>query len=109
MATLVDGGHHAMALSRAYYAAFYAASAALASLGRSSSRHAGLVAAFGRFVVREAGADPELGRTLASLFAARNVADYDEEVVVSAERAAASLAAATEFVDGVDAWLARRG
>jgi uncharacterized protein (UPF0332 family) len=95
----------AQAISRAYYAAFYAAESALTSLGQTRSKHSGVVAAFGRQVVRERGVDQETGRILRSLFEQRNNSDYGE---ADASRSDAEFAIrdAQRFVDAVDLWLA---
>jgi uncharacterized protein len=97
----------AQAVSRAYYAAFYAAEQALGSLGESRSKHSGVIAAFGRFVVREGGLEQETGRILRSLFEQRNDVDYGEAV---ASRSDAELAIrdAQRFVDAVESWLTGR-
>ena len=44
---LLDDGDHDFAMSRAYYAMFYAATAALLSLEVKRSKHSGVIAAFG--------------------------------------------------------------
>lgn len=97
----------AQAISRAYYAAFYAAEQALASLGESRSKHSGTIAAFGRLVVREGGLDEETGRILRSLFEQRNDVDYGE-AVASREDAELAIRDAERFVDRVESWLAER-
>lgn len=95
------------AASRAYYGAFYAAEAALLSLGETRSKHSGVISAFGLMVIKEGGFDPVLGGELRRLFELRGVADYlwldepqpdDYDPVAAAER----------FVDGVVRWLATR-
>jgi uncharacterized protein (UPF0332 family) len=104
---LADGDFGAQALSRAYYAAFYAAEQAVASLGESRSKHAGVIAAFGRLVVREGGLAEETGRILRSLFEQRNAVDYGE-TVASRDDAELALRAAQRFVDSVESWLTDR-
>ena len=44
---LLSAGFGDQAISRAYYGAFYAAEAALLSLGETRSKHSGVLAAFG--------------------------------------------------------------
>jgi uncharacterized protein (UPF0332 family) len=108
-ARLLAGGSFAeQAISRAYYAAFYAAEAALATLGERRSKHSGVISAFGRLVVREGGLEEESGRVLRSLFEQRNSADYDE-VPASEENAERAIRDAERFVDSVESWLAGRG
>jgi uncharacterized protein (UPF0332 family) len=43
---LLDDGDHDFAISRAYYAMFYAATAALLSQNIKRSKHSGVIAAF---------------------------------------------------------------
>ena len=89
---------------RAYHAALYAAEMALASLSESRSKHSGVIAAFGRLVVREGGIGEEKGRTLRSLFEQRNNADYGE-AVASDRDAELATRDAQRFVDAVESWL----
>lgn len=104
---LAGEGFTAQAVSRAYYAGFYAAEMALAALGESRSKHAGVIAAFGKLVIREHGLDRSAGRALHSLFEMRLDADYDQEPVPPAE-ASAALEAAETCVDAVAEWLSAR-
>ena len=106
-ATLAREGFHEPAVSRAYYAAFYAAEAALLVLGESRSKHSGVVSAFGRFIVVDGGLDREVGRLLRSLFERRNLADY-EAVEASLDEALAAVEDATRLVDEVAVWIQRR-
>ena len=104
---LAGGGFAEQAISRAYYAAFYAAEEALLALGETRSKHSGVLAAFEKLVVREDGLDPASGRLLRSLFRRRNEADYG---AAPATREAADEATrdAERVVDAVEAWVARR-
>jgi uncharacterized protein (UPF0332 family) len=101
---LKHGGEEA-AISRACYAAFYAAKDALDLLGREQSTHSGVISAFGRFVVVEGGGDRAAGRALNALFDSRNRADYIV-MPMSADAAREAIEAAKVVVDAVDAWLA---
>jgi uncharacterized protein (UPF0332 family) len=103
---LADNGFPAQAVSRAYYAAFYAAEAALSVLGEVRSKHAGVIAAVGRMLVRERALDPDAGRLLRSLFERRSRADCEAEAVPQAEGSRA-IGDAEFVVDAITAWLAR--
>lgn len=59
---LAREGFPDQATSRAYYAAFFAAEAALLSLGETRSKHSGVIATFGRLVVKEGGFAPATAR-----------------------------------------------
>lgn len=74
---LAREGFAAQAVSRCYYAVFYAAEAALLSVGESRSKHAGVISAFGQLVVKREGVDERAGRLLRSLYDRRSHADYD--------------------------------
>src|SRR3989442_1696731 len=69
--TLAGAGHHADAVSRAYYAMFHAACALLASIGRTSRTHDGLRALVAEHFVRPGLLDPRLARLLAHAAADR--------------------------------------
>jgi uncharacterized protein (UPF0332 family) len=101
---LVKEGFGAQAISRAYFAAFFAAEAALLVLGETRSKHAGVISAFGRRVVREGGLDESAGRLLRSLFERRNQADYGS-ASMTLEEAKMALREAEQFVDAVAEWI----
>jgi uncharacterized protein (UPF0332 family) len=105
---LAKGDFAAQAVSRAYYAAFYAAEQALGSLGESRSKHSGVIAAFGSRVVREGGLDEAIGRILRSLYEQRNDVDYGE-ADASHKDADVAIRDAECFVDAVESWLGNRG
>lgn len=102
---LAESSFGAQAISRAYYAAFYAASAALQELGQTRSKQSGVVAAFEQLVVRGGGVDPLAGKLLRSLFRQRQEADYGSADASEAD-AATAVADAERFVDAVERWLA---
>jgi uncharacterized protein (UPF0332 family) len=104
---LAGGGFAVQAISRAYYAAFYAAERALATLGESRSKRSGVISTFGRRVIREGGLDEEAGRVLRSLFEQRNSADYDE-APASVDDAERAIGDAERFVNSVESWLESR-
>jgi uncharacterized protein (UPF0332 family) len=105
---LYRGGFGDQANSRAYYAAFDAASAALLTLGETRSKHSGVISAFGRLVIKDGGFDPSAGTALRRLFDRRNLADYDWLEGPDA-RDDDPTAIAEPFVDAVTAWIAERG
>jgi uncharacterized protein (UPF0332 family) len=98
----------AQAVSRAYYAAFYAAEAALLYVGETRAKHSGVVSAVGRLLVRERGLDEQAGRLLRSLFERRSQADY-ELAEVPAEEAARAVADAELVVHVIERWLPAGG
>lgn len=105
---LADHGFAAQAVSRSYSAAFYAAEEALLLVGEVRSKHAGVVAAVARLLVRERNLDAEAGRLLRSLFERRSRADYhlgdtpQDEAIRAVEDA-------TTVVDLLRRWIASVG
>ena len=104
----ITGGYPEQATSRAYYAAFYAASAALASVGVSRSKHSAVLAAFGEKVIKGGGLDPAVGASLRELFNLRIAADYTWLDVPRGSAAEDAVAPARPFVDAVAVWIADR-
>lgn len=104
---LLDGGFFAQAVSRAYYAAFFAASQALFVVEEQRGTHRSLIAAFGLHVVREGGLDPSAGRLLSRLLERRQAADYGE-LDVASDQAAEAISDAEQVVSLVGAWIADR-
>lgn len=97
---------HLEEASRAYYAAFYAAEAALLSLGETRSKHSGVLSAFGLLVVKQGGFDPKLAAELRRLFELRSIADYMLLDDVEPDEYD-PIDAAHRFVEGVKRWLGR--
>ena len=101
---LVREGFGEQSISRAYFAAFFAAEAALLVLGETRSKHSGVISAFGKRVVRDGGLDESVGRLLRSLFERRNQADYGS-ASLTLEEAEVALRDAEQYVDAVAAWI----
>lgn len=102
---LLGFGHAEAAVSRAYYAAVYAAKAALDHLGKEQSTHSAVISAFGQLVVKEQGASTTAGRALNRLHDSRTRADYTLGPTSDAD-ARNAIDRAKIVVDAVDAWLA---
>jgi uncharacterized protein (UPF0332 family) len=102
---LAGSGFGAQAISRAYFAAFFAAETALLLMGETRSKHSGVISAFGRRVVREGGFEESTGRSLRSLFERRNEADYGFGSAAS-EEAEFAIEDAQQFVAAVASWIA---
>ncbi len=101
---LASNGFEAQAVSRAYFAAFFAAEAALSALGETRSKHSGVISAFVHLLVRGGQLDEETGRLLRSLFERRNEADY-APVDVPVEEADGAVRDAERVVSAVETWL----
>lgn len=95
---LHEAGDSDFAVSRAYYAMFYAAEALLLRRNLSFSRHAGVIAALQREYVTSGELPREHHAALQRAFNARNVADY-ESTGVTTEAADETLRTAAVFLD----------
>jgi uncharacterized protein (UPF0332 family) len=104
---LLEAGFPSQALSRAYFAGFHAATAALLVLGEAPSTRSGVVSAFGRRVIEQGGLEREVGRSLRKLFEDRIDVDY-ALADVPAEEAGLAIAEAERLVDAATRWIESR-
>jgi uncharacterized protein (UPF0332 family) len=108
---LIQKEHYDFAVSRSYYAMFYAAQALLLTRDIRRTKHSAIIAAFNEHFIHTGELPHELFLSLRTAFEDRAEGDYGL-AVISAEQADGSLAAAREFVDRVSAkvasWLADR-
>jgi uncharacterized protein len=99
---LVEAGFPRQASSRAYYAAFYAARAALEAAGQTPPKtHSGMRSLFSDFARSTPSLGPEVGRSLGQLGTKRTRADYDEPTI-SVDEANEAIAKAQLVVDVVE-------
>ena len=97
------------ALSRAYYAMFYAATAALLSEGIRRRKHGGVISAFSEKFIRPGVLERAHQRALAMAFEDREIADYQAFAEFGAEHVAGRIAQAHSFVEAVRNLLTSRG
>ncbi len=90
--------YHDFAASRAYYAAFYAATALLLSEGVEMSKHSAVIASIHQRFVKTGRLAKERGRDLNRLFELRSVGDYGGPAHVSPDEAEQAIRAATDFL-----------
>lgn len=93
------------ALNRAFYACFYAASAALVLEGREFVKHTGVRAAVHRDLVKPGRLAPEFGQIYDELFNDRSEADYVPTSTFSPEDGASAVAKAERFVGALRVWM----
>jgi len=91
-------GHLRTAVSRAYYAMFYATTALLGSRGLWRSKHQGLIAAFGEHFVKPGLIEPRYGRILHDAFEARLDSDYAPQPDLNETLTRQLVAKAEDFV-----------
>ena len=107
--SILSQGFYAIAISRAYYAMFYAASALLASKNISRSRHSGVVSAFSEYFVKTGLLEAEYARMLAHAFNARLGSGYDVTSSVDKDSAEVVIQDARRFVDRIELYLQQTG
>ena len=95
---LVSNGFFELAVSRAYYAMFYIASAFILGRGLSFSSHSAVIGAFGRDFAKENVQLREFHRSLIDAQDMRNRSDYDLDSGIAAEDARAQIESACEFI-----------
>ena len=103
--TLLRDGFSESAVSRAYYAAFYLAQAALATKDISRNKHSGVIAAFGENLAKRSILPDKLHKLLRNLYELRITSDYSIEDEPSTQEAKEALATAKEFATVVEAYL----
>ena len=91
-------GRFSFAVNRCYYAAFYAASAALLARGLRFVKHSGVRAAVHRDLVKPGLAPEDHGRLYDRLFHDRQQGDYIEFVSFDAEEVGRTIAESTTLV-----------
>jgi len=98
---LVDKEYFDIAAARAYYAAFYAASALLLSQGIDTNKHSGVIALIHQYFVKTGKLDKDQGKNLNWLFEIRGVGDYGVSVHVASGEAYLSINIAEKFLNSV--------
>jgi len=102
---LASGGYYDFAASRAYYAAFYAATAVLLNEGLELSKHSAVVASIHQRFVKTGKLDKEQGKALSWLFELRSIGDYGGTVHVSRGDAEEAIQAAERFLAAMKSWI----
>ena len=95
---LLDAGHLHTAVSRLYYACFYAVSALLLTEGRRVSKHSGVRSLFDRLWVKTGRVPVERARFYRRLFDHRQEADYADLASFERETVQGWLEEADAFV-----------
>ena len=95
---LASGGYYDFAASRAYYAAFYGATALLLAEELEFRKHSGVISAIHQRFVKAGKLEERHGKDLNWLFELRGVGDYGCAMHVSQQDADRAIVAAEAFV-----------
>lgn len=101
----ITHGRFRAAVSRAYYAVFYMASAALFSQSVVRGKHSGIESAFSEYLVKPGHVEVEFARIYQKARRHREEADYAEDVVVEEATARQVLADAERFTNRLERFL----
>lgn len=101
----LDQGFYAVAVTRAYYAMFYAASALLASKGITRSKHSAVLAAFRERFAKTGLIGADYAKAFGHAFDARLDSDYDITFAADEALAREVLLDARRFVERVARYL----
>ncbi len=99
--TLIDNGHFGDSMSKAYYAMFYAASAALIQNDVIRHKHSATISAIGQYFVKSGKLKAEFHQMLISAFEDREMADYNVAWNASADEANERYLSACVFVKAI--------
>ncbi len=99
---LAEQGYNDFAVSRAYYAMFYIASAFLLGEGLTFSKHSTVIAKFGEYFIKTGRVPTEFHRYLIKAENSRLIGDYDTGQSITSEHAQLQINRAKEFLQLAD-------
>jgi uncharacterized protein (UPF0332 family) len=102
---LLDKGYCDFAASRAYYAMFYLAQAALLEQGQSFTKHSAVIAAFGERLAKPGLLPVELHRFILDAYDDRISGDYSTGPGLTSVQVTEQIARAEQFLKGVEQFL----
>ncbi len=92
-------------ISRAYYAVFHLAQAALLTKGIERSKHSSIISAFGEFLAKPGLIDRSFHKDLQFVFEQRQDADYDTLSNFDKELATDVFNRARKFASHLESWI----
>jgi uncharacterized protein (UPF0332 family) len=102
----LDGSFYGVAVNRAYYAFFYAATALLLTLDITRSKHSGVLGAFRQYFVKPGIFPVQDSRAYGEAFELRNVTDYEMLGQADSDQAQDIVEKANRFLDRCETYLA---
>lgn len=96
-------------MSRAYYAVFYMASAALFARAQTRAKHSGVESAFAQFLVKPGDIEPEYSRIYQQARRQREDVDYAETPYIDESSVRQTVADAARFVSRIEQFLRDMG
>ena len=105
----LNGGFLTTAINRAYYAAFYAARAALLTLGEVPKTHQGVILRFNLHFVKTGRLDAHVASILSFAEDLREGADYDVALNIEPDAVTDLIADVERFVEAVERLFGMQG
>ena len=105
----LDGDFYGVAINRAYYAFFYAATALLLTLDITRGKHSGVMAAFREHFVKPGTFPVQDSRAYGEAFELRNVTDYEMLGAADRIQAQTTVENADRFVERCATHLTTKG
>jgi len=105
----LDGDFYGVAINRAYYAFFYAATALLLTLDITRGKHSGVMAAFREHFVKPGTFPVQDSRAYGEAFELRNVTDYEMLGTADRIQAQTTVENADRFVERCETHLTTKG
>ena len=105
----LEGGYYGAAVSRAYYACFYAATALLLTLDLTRSKHSGVLAAFREHFVKPGIFSVHDSQAYGNAFELRNITDYEQVGQADKAQAQTVIKDVRRFVEHCETYLASKG
>lgn len=102
---LLDNNKHADAVSKAYFAMFYAACAVLRTKNLDTSKHSGVISLFGFHFVKDEIISQKFHKMLIKAFDDRDVADYSIFAEIIEKVAVQRIADAKAFIEEMKRFL----
>jgi len=107
--SLARDGYFDFAVSRAYYAMFYAAETLSLTSGLRFSSHAAVISAFGRHFAKPSRVPPQFHHYLIDAQDSRIAGDYDIHSTQTSDDAALAISRACEFIACAEQLLTGQG
>ena len=98
---LLKGGYYNDAVSRAYYAMFYAARALLSTHNLHPKGHKGLILQFGLEFIKNGAIEEIYGRALSHAKERRETVDYNIDSAMTKEEAESIVMDARDFIERI--------
>jgi uncharacterized protein (UPF0332 family) len=105
----LDGDFYGVAVNRAYYAFFYAATALLLTIDLTRNKHSGVLAAFREHLVKPGTFPIQDSHAYGEAFELRNVTDYEMLGKVDSDQARTVVENAGQFVTRCESYLTAKG